>query len=368
MDAAAALLRAAVRARGFADYDEFMRVLLCDELKNRDAVLGRTGGAVVRPLPAGAELRGNDDPARQRLRSLYRHGTQAYASLSRLYARLDEFVALQQTLASKAGFVDNLTMELRLAAMNVALASARLGGEGQSLGVISHHMGDASSDVAGVVRVLTSGIQGVSKRLRSVIFNLAAGRLQIEMLLAYVHELLTATAPAEKDRSHHRLIGLLHQAFDRSLERASTALHELEDSTRELNPTSRDLGRHILALHVAQLGGRVETTRVSEQAGFAAVFTDIGGQIDNTRGQLAGLNDALDQLDSLARETPAAARDIAGSVRQMEREIAELGRSEEAAPAAQTVNGPKASLTAGPEATPRSARKPGRTERATILV
>ena len=145
-------------------------------------------------------------------------------------------------------------------------------------------------------------------------------------------------------------------------------MHELEDSTRELNPTSRDLGRHILALHVAQLGGRVETTRVSEQAGFAAVFTDIGGQIDNTRGQLAGLNDALDQLDSLARETPAAARDIAGSVRQMEREIAELGRSEEAAPAAQTVNGPKASLTAGPEATPRSARKPGRTERATILV
>lgn len=327
MDASAALLTAAVRARGFADYDEFMRVLLCEELRSRDAVLARTGGTMLRPLPASAERNANGDRALGRLGSLYRLGAQAYAQLSRLYVRLDEFVALQQTLVGKAGFVDNLTKEMRLAAMNVALASTRVGGEGQSLSVISHYMGNSSSDVAGAVRVLTSGIEVVSKRLRSVIFNLAAGRLQIEMIMTFLHELIVAASTPNKNGAQPRLVRTLQHAFHHSLERASKALHDLEHSTRELNPTARDLGRHMLALQVAQLGGRVETTRLAEQEAFAAVFADIHRQIEGTRDQLTELNDALAQLDDIAAETPATARDIEASVREMEADIAELAVS-----------------------------------------
>jgi PAS domain S-box-containing protein len=327
MDAAAALLAAAVRQRGFADYDEFMRVLLCDELRSRDAVLARTGGTIIRPLPADAGRKANGGSALHHLGALYRQGAHAYALLGRLYARLDEFVALQQTLAGKAGFVGNLTTELRLAAMNVALASTRIGGEGQSLSVISHYMGSSSAEVAGAVRVLTSGIHNVSKRLRSVIFNLAAGRLQIEMIMAFLHELIVAQSAPEPGCTQHRLIRTLQHAFSHSLDHASRALHDLEHSTHELNPTSRDLGRHILALHVAQVGGRVETTRLIEQDAFAAVFADIRGQIESTRGQLAELSDALAQLDAIAAETPATARDIADSVREMEVAISALAAS-----------------------------------------
>jgi len=334
MDASAALLTVAVRARGFADYDEFMRVLLCEELRSRDAVLAKTGGVLIRPLPPDALSRAGDDQTLHHLGSLYRQGAHAYGLLSRLFARLDEFVALQQTLTGKAGFVGNLTTELRLAAMNVALASTRMGDEGQSLSVISHYMGNSSSDVAGAVRVLTTGIQNVSKRLRSVIFNLAAGRLQIEMIMAFVHELIVARAAEEKRQTQHRLIRTLQNAFSHSLERASKALHDLEHSTRELNPTSRDLGRHILALHVAQLNGRVETTRLTEQEGFAAVFADIRGQIDSTQEQLIELSDALRQLDAIAVETPETARDIAASVRQMENDVTVLATGAETPAAA----------------------------------
>ncbi len=323
MDASTALLVAAVRARGYADYDAFMRAMLCNELKSRDAVLAGGGCSIVRSLP---DEKAGDAAAcalTAHLRSLYRQGTVAYGQLSRLFLRLDEFVALQQALEGKANFVDNLTRELRVAAINSALAATRVGDEGQSLSVVSNYMGNASLDVAAAVKALTAGIGRVAVQLRSVIFNLAAGRLQIEMIMGLMHELLTMAPEGGKRASSAGAVKVLHQAFRHSLERASVALHSLEANTRELNPTSSSLGRHMLELQVTRLCGAVETTRVHQQGEFAAVFSHIRQLVDDTQGQLAELGDALTRLGAIAVETPATARAIAGCAAQMETEMAE---------------------------------------------
>jgi aerotaxis receptor len=323
MDASTDLLTAAVRTHGFADYDAFMRTLLCDELKSRDALLAREGRTIIRPLPEVLSA-APTDAATVRLRALYEQGTHVYSQLSRLYERLDDFVALQRVLEGKSQFVTNLTRELRLAAMNIALASTQLGDEGQSLAVISHFMGGSSSDVATAVGGLTAGIQGVSGRLRTVIFNLAACRLQIEMLMTFVRELIVAELPAEKIEAQRALIRTLQTAFRRSLDRAAAALGNLDVNARSLNTTSAELERHILSLELAQLGGRVETSRLAQQDGFTAVFTHIRQQIDSTRQQLLELSEALRQLDGLAEETPRAAGEIAGATTRMEENLAGL--------------------------------------------
>lgn len=320
MNASAALLAAAVRARGYADYDAFMRALLCDELKSRDNVLRALGLSVVPALPAGARP-GPDDAA---LHTLFRHGETAYAKLSRLFVRLDEFVALQAALEDKAVFVENLTRELRLAAVNAALASTRVGAEAQSLGVVSHYMGSASGDVAGAVGALTTGIRTVSKRLRSVVFNLAVGRLEIEMIMIFLHELIATPAAARKNQHAPRSITTLQHIFRASLERASTALDELESGARQLSPASANLGRHMLELQVAQLTGVVETTRLADKGDFVPVFGHIRQLIEDTRGQLNGLGDTLAQLDAIAVETPAAAREIASHANDMHAQAAVL--------------------------------------------
>ncbi|WP_414661199.1 PAS domain-containing protein [Horticoccus sp. 23ND18S-11] len=340
MDASAALLLAAVRTHGYADYDGFMRDLLCDELKRRDAVLAGLGVATVQTLPDAIRGAGNQAP----LRALYRRGEAAYTQLSGLFLRLDEFVALQKALEGKATFVDNLTSELRLAAMNASLASARAGAKAQSLGVVSHYMGNASSHVAAAVATLTTGIRTVSDRLRSVIFNLAAGRLQIEMILGFLHELIRADASATQQQSSSTSIKTLQQVFRQSLQQASEALSDLEKSTREMNPTARDLGRHMMELQVAQLYGAVETTRIADKGDFATVFARIRELIDDTRQQLSGLSDALAQLDAIAAETPAAARTIATCAVEMESQAAIL--TWDAAPAA--VAAPAAATPAEP--------------------
>lgn len=320
MAASTRILLEAVNSHGFPDYDAFMRTLLCDELKSRDAVLQRSGESILAPLPAERQ-RGSTGSL---LRALHRRGEAAYALLSRLYLRLDEFVELQRSLEGKASFVDNLTRELRLAAMNASLASARAGSQAASLGVVSQYMGNASTSVAGAVGSLNRDIRNVSDRLRAVIFNLAAGRLQIEMILGFLHELISAGSELSEHQSAAHAIRTLQHGFRFSLDQASQALQELRTHTREMNPTARNLSRFMLELQVAQLFGAVETTRLSEKTDFHTVFLRIRELIDETRSQLAGLSDALGQLDTIAVQTPAAAREIAESAAAMESESARV--------------------------------------------
>jgi len=314
----------ALRQRGFASYDAFMRALLCEELKSRDAALAREGLVVIRPLPEGSGGDTAQANSADQLRSLYRRGAGAYVQLSRLFVRLDEFVALQQSLNANGAFVSNLTSELRLAATNASLASTRVGEEGLSLAVVSDYMGKASADVAGCVGTLTQSIRTVSERLRSVIFNLAAGRLQIEMLMTFLRELIVTTETDATNQASCQAIVSLQQAFGHSLKRAVSSLDELAGATRQLDPTSNSLGRHMLELQVAQLSGLVETTRLREVGDFGAVFAQIRELIDNTRGQLAGLSEAIAHLGEIADEAPVTMREIAASAGEMEADAAGL--------------------------------------------
>ncbi len=320
MDAGAAVLANYLRAGGHADYGTFMQELLCGELKARDETLRRENRRIVRTIAPGSGRQG----ALAHLVSLYGDGCRAYEHLNLLYRRLDDFVAVHAALENKSSFVNNLTRELRLASMNVALASSRLGSGGVGLGVISHFMGASSLEVASAVRILSDGIHTVSQRLRAVIFNLAAARLQIEMVLGFIHELVTAPPSVELRQQRHALVHTLHGAFAAALGRASEALHELEERAVGLNATSTDLGRHMLGLEVAQLGGVIESTRLVEQEKFGAVFADIRGQIERTHRELAGLGDALEKLVALADETPFIAREIETAAGKMEEDLAQL--------------------------------------------
>lgn len=322
MDAGAAVLQAALSAHGFASYETFMWVMLCEELKSRDAAVARTGRTVVRPLPADQARREVGRAALRHLAEIYRDGCTAYQQLNRLYRRIDEFVALNETLGRKSAFVNRLTDELRISSINVALASTRLGNEGLSLSVISRHMGDTSGQVAGSVHGMVAGIDTLSGRLRGVIFDIAAARLQVEMVLTFVYELLAQTDLADAWPDRRRQIETLHRAFSSTIGHASAALHELESTVHPLSLLAENLENYMMSLQVAQVGAIVESARISNRGDFIDIFVSIREQIDQTHRELLELSEALHRLDRLSNEAPPIARDVRNAVTRMERDIA----------------------------------------------
>jgi aerotaxis receptor len=321
MDAGASVLQEGLRAHKFADYDAFMWVVLCDELKSRDAVLAREKRSILRALPEDRRQRESQNPALKRLAAIHDGGWRAYGHLNRLYRRLDDFVMLNETLGQKSAFVNNLTTELRISSINVALASTRAGGEGQALGVISRHMGESSGEVAVAVHSLVSGIGILSGRLRGVIFSLASARLQVEMVLSFLHELICSEAGAGAWPERRDLIHALHKTFATTMGQTSLALHQLHETVHPLATIAQDLERLVLSLQVAQVGGVVESTRLSSQEGFLNIFAGIRQQVDRTHAELRGLGEALDRLDNLADESPPIAREIEKVAARMEGDI-----------------------------------------------
>jgi aerotaxis receptor len=324
MDEGAAVLTESLTSHKFADYDSFMWVMLCEELKSRDGALTKANRALLRALPADFTQRAQQQPALHQLGTIYATGTRAYEQLNRLYHRLDEFVSLNQTLDRKSSFVNKLTDELRISSINVALASTRLGGEGQGLAVISSHMGETSIDVADSVHGLVSGITTLSNRMRGVIFNIVSARLQVEMVLTFVHELISREISADAWAERRGLIKTLHDAFSNTMGQASVALQDLATTVHPLSAMADDLERFMLSLQVAQVTAVVESARISSHGDFLDIFVSIKEQIDQTHDELAELSDALHRLDRLAHETPLVAREIQATVNRIDQDICTL--------------------------------------------
>ncbi len=300
MDAAAERLQAALRELGHADYDAFMRAALREELKQRDATLAGGRARVVPALPA----RGGD-PA---IRAIYEGCLSAYEHLSRLFLRLDSFVALNTKLQDTSTSVLQLTHVFRYISLNTAVKAARLGAEGAGLGVIAGNLGEVSGDVSRVVTGLIERIGETSETLAGVIFNLAGARLQTEMILVFCHELIVGTAnEGAQDDSHRRMIDDLRLAFVRTVEQAVASLTTFGHELGSLGSTTEDLRKTMLTLEFIQLGGLVEAHRLDQAATFGIIFTEVRKQLEQTKAELTALSDITETLSGLAIEAPRIA-------------------------------------------------------------
>lgn len=320
MQAAEDLLLGALRERGFASYDAFMRVLLHVELKSRDAAI-----AQHRLTLFPAELTGGSDDARgASLRAIHASGVTAYRQIDLLYAQLDEFAALNDKLAEKSTFVLGLTREFRFIAFNAALRSARLGEDGRSLIVIADYLNTVSARLGGAVETLTQRIGAISDKLRQVIFNLAAARLQLEMVLGFGAELHAIGGQEPAATRRQRMIEDLQLAFAETIERAVRTLVELERDLGLLGDSSADLRRLVLTLQVAQVGGLVEACRLNEDDSFTVMFADLRLGVEGTKAALQELDEAGARLAVLAEETPRIEAIISQAVAEMARAVRAL--------------------------------------------
>jgi PAS domain S-box-containing protein len=330
MAAAAAYLQTALASLGFADYDAFMRTILREELKSRDAILTRENTLAVPPLPDGQGRSAEDRAALESVRSIYEGCQQAYQHLCRIFDRLDAFVALNEQLGLKSTSVLELTRAFRFISLNTAVKSARLGQQGAGLGVIAGYLGDSSADVAKIVTGLTARIGTTSSRLAAVIFDLAGARLQTEMILVFCHELATdllaaAAGAGVRDPGRQRaMIDDLKEAFVRTIGTTVEALRSFGQELGGLSSTSNELQKIMLTLEFTQLGGMVEAYRLDQVATFGVIFTEVRKQLDETKAELVELTEITDKLRGLAVEAPRIATVLGQAENSLEKEIARI--------------------------------------------
>ena len=323
MDAAELILGVELGRLGFADYASFMWKFLHEEIKSRDALTGGVKANAAVTTPVGAS------EAVALLGDIHEGAAQAYVRIDSLYQRLDELTMLHDQLAAKSASVFDHTLNIRFVALSTTIKAAKLGDEGRGLGVIAQYLGDASSRTSGEVQKLAGHIADVSAELHTVIFNLAGARLQLEMMLFFGRELLQAElAGRVHDESaavpRQAMIAGLQLAFHATMVRAVDFLTMLGKHLNGLNAAAHELSRTILTLRVAQLGGKVEASRIRDDDSIMALLSEIHVQIEATDRELKELDEINGRFSSLIRAVPAIAEAIDHLLDRIQSDVQQL--------------------------------------------
>lgn len=316
MDLAAEKLLATLRELGFDSYDAFMTALLHAELKSRDAMIARNRGQF---LPA--ELGASSSAGAARLQAIYRQCQETYRLINRLYAELDQYAGLHQELDEGLANVADRVQEFRLLALNATVKSAQLGDLGRCIGVIAARLAELSSDITRTGGGLDERMRPLAVQVRSAILNLAAARLQLEMLMLFVHELATVASGGGVDS---RNVADLQTAFDGTIRQAVEELRATETVLRGLGSLSEEFRKLTIIMQVAQISGAVEANRLKDDGSLAQTFQDVRGQAEHFKQKLGGIAEVIASFVRLAGAAPVIVRQITSSVDLSRKDMEEV--------------------------------------------
>lgn len=307
MRAGAERLNEILNEHGFESYDDFMATVLRTELKSRDHELTLQN---IMAIPAIVHPDGQ--LLSQQLSQVFHEATRLNGDILKLFARIDDFINLSESLEKDAAFVLELAQSLQLISMNAAIESAKIRGNAPSLGVIAEHLGSTSRNVTRLVTDVRKRIHHLTPQLSQVGFGLAASRLQIEMLTSFCAEFVELVK--NNDQNNHsnsnylkhagEMIRSLDAAFRTTFMQIVTLLEAIERPLLDLGNSSEELRKTILTLMFSQLVGTVEATPLGNQSNFRVIFEEIKGQIYSAKEQLIDLNRSVTEIYDQLRSLP----------------------------------------------------------------
>lgn len=311
MDRATDHLLSALQAEGFPDYEAFMATLVTEELTGRDDWIARERRVLVPEHLAAA-------PHHRALETIYRQCLAAYRQLDALYTGLVHFLPIDREL--RAGFteVTGLAGSIRLVALNATIKAASLGGDGHCTAVVAEFLADTSGSIAQTCAAFERQLQPVAQDLRAASFNLAAARLQLEMILLFCQELARL---GHLEGTHGRDLDTLQTAFNGTIGPAVRALRSVEQTLLGFRGHSETFSQLTLNLQVSQTVGAIEASRLAHDIGLKQTFEDLRRLTDGCRTETTRLETALGRFDAFAVNSPAMIDEIHAAIDATRRSV-----------------------------------------------
>lgn len=240
----AAILAGHLREAGFPDYPSFMAAALSDEIRNRDAALGRRPWLALEHF---GELAGS--------------GTVLLSATKRMLELISTF---------------------RYTPGNLRIQAARLGDEGRAIGEISTNYGRISDAIVENLSELHSAAGEVFASVNDGLFLACTARLQEETASFFEQE-----ASAKKEDRAGEALRLLRQTEEYKGHAAETFDRIKADVERFFHLTE-EMKRLVSALVAIRVMGKVESVNI-----YRGMFAELIGDLE--KGQEA-LSSGLSEI------------------------------------------------------------------------
>lgn len=292
MLAAADRLGEILAAKGFDSYDAFMQTALVEEMKYRDRALDIRANRRQKSAWDG-KVRAADDSL-QHLHEAVVLGTDLQQHFVQVFCGLEDYLLLYDKLLGKSQFILNLSQSIGRLSMNATIESARLREEGVCLSVVADWMRCNSQDIYSAITELTPQMRAVADSLKRTAFDIAASRLNIEMMAFFLSELLSFKGDAKAQTSggdyparanvHH-----LAQVFASSVSGTTSAMAALNAGLTRLAQQLDHVLILIRTVGFAHVIGKVEAARLQDSTVFTSIFDEVYSLIQDSRCQLEDL-------------------------------------------------------------------------------
>ena len=274
IEQAAPFLLEKLAAAGFANYDEFMRAALAQELTARDEQL------LAAPPLQGAQgsLRGVPS-----LYTLKEELAKVIDQLGTVFSSLDAFEHLSNSLTAKQKIMEELGPSLSFLALNTNVSASRLGGEGAVLTVIARNLGDCSKEADQLIGMLMDRMKPLCDNARKLAYDVAVAQLEAQVIESFTDELIT-DEEALTDARVQESLEILTEELTRCCRSVISGLHELLADVQVLAKAASDLVTQVEQMKIAQLNGKIEIASCRGAEGFHSIFKDVATIVDSARG------------------------------------------------------------------------------------
>jgi PAS domain S-box-containing protein len=286
-------LIAAINSHGFATYDDFMRVMLATELSSHAAAIA--AGRTTIPVAAAAD----GESARGLMRMLDAcRGVDRH--LDDLFSRVDGFLSTIKHLDSTSDFMLGLANDIQMVSLNTLIASCRLQVGGEGLSVVTQDLARISGESTGTIGAMHTQLTSLTSPLRDAAFSIVATKLQVEMTIFFLQELIGADRlghrdPASEERVRNDVATLV-ESLSQGTSQMVTRLPLAQAPIPRLIGLQRELASDLRRLASVHLLGKIHAVGVSGEAEFRELLDRIVSQLERASSELDDLSSGVQGL------------------------------------------------------------------------
>ncbi len=277
MEKSGEVMMAALQSLGFETYDDFMRCALATEFDSRAKQI--VSGSTVR-VEGGGELG-----------VALRRGHELDSTLESMFGRVDSFLELIGKLEARADTLSELSSKIRLLAFNSLIACQKMDNHGMGLGVVAENLSEISNQTTESTIKMTEGIHLLIGGLREISFQICASKLQAEMSIVFLNELVDRGC--EEEDQHFKDLHDLSSYFAITSGCLREVLPRLREPVSKLRYLMKGLDESVRCLARAHMIGRVEAAHVEGAETFLQLFAEIAEQVQKARVEILEFSNAI---------------------------------------------------------------------------
>lgn len=292
MSQARETLLARLNEKGFFNYDEFMRAALSTEMMSRRANLAEGPGRTSSPSPVELLNHPSAHDAHDELTDTLATCEIIESQLDGIFSQASSILDRLKELDAKSSFLLDLADNVQLISLNGIISSTRLGEAGRGLSVVTQDLATIAGESTALIKGMTDRLS-LTSPLRETAFSITAAKLQVEMAIFFLKELIgTAGASsldaetADRRRADvETLVASFAHSTARMLENLPAAQNSVSLRVRlnnQLNGVLRKLSR----VHVT---GKVQAAHVTGAGHFQEYFEKIYEQLQIAKGEMSVL-------------------------------------------------------------------------------